>query len=188
MIRIKMLNQRLRHCYQVAQYCRGLSFWLGKDDTFADIAEFMGYCHDIGALDELIQTGRWFHTGNHGEVGFAKLVGTELFWVLPDEMLSAVRHHNEDGLADTNNEFLKILRDCDKLEIFRYVCELIDDGELQWLCDEFYEHTTTPAELCKSMMGWLNDINYQWTFDKILELGVLGKFSTMIGGSHELEV
>jgi hypothetical protein len=184
MTTITMLVHKLRHSHGVAQNCRELAMALGHTEDVCVIAEFMGYTHDIGSMAEILRIGRWLHIGNHGMEGRDILFDVGLHNVVPAEysaMFDAIKLHNKVLLMDASNKLLMILRDADKLEILRYVGELIDAGRLQWLCDNFYEHTTTPKELCSSLLLWLDDINYAWTRQQIMRLDIIHKLMGVVG-------
>jgi hypothetical protein len=181
---ITMLVHKLRHSHAVAQHCRELALALEKDEDFVMVAELMGYVHDIGSMQEIIDTGKWFHVCDHGSFACCILSDIELFGTIPPEyalMFDAIKLHNKPVLEDDHNELLKILRDADKLAILEYIVELIDAGKLEWLCETFYESTITPKQLCKDLVPWFEDINYRWTRSKMVDLGIFGKFAEFIG-------
>lgn len=93
------------------------------------IAEAIGLLHDIGRFPQYAQyrTFRDSHSVNHGRLGAEVLKEKNvLAALLPDEqelIADAVRFHNAyaipEGLDPDKKFFLKMIRDADKLDIWR---------------------------------------------------------------------
>ena len=49
-----MLLHRFNHSRNVARNCRDLSSHMGHDKEFVDIAELMGYYHDVAVFEEIL--------------------------------------------------------------------------------------------------------------------------------------
>ena len=97
------------------------------------IAEAIGLLHDIGRFPQYAQY-RTFRDGdslNHGRLGAEVIEDKNLLGPLPPDeqelILDAVRFHNAyaipEGLDPDKKFFLKMIRDADKLDIWRVFAE-----------------------------------------------------------------
>ena len=179
-----MLVVKLQHSYFVGELCSELCQSLGWDDEKVTIATLMGFVHDIGSVDEIAWTGKWEHETDHGFSGCQLLAKSSLCNVwgdYKDDISGAILHHNDAELHRPNDEFLRVLRDADKLAILCLMNELIDKDELGSFCESFFRNGTTPVTLCSQMLGWANDINYDWTRERIRDLDIVAKLKEVVG-------
>jgi len=185
-----MLVVKLQHSYFVGEICSELCRSLGWDDDKITIATLMGFVHDIGSVDEIARMGKWEHEIDHGLRGYQLLMGSSLRTVwdgYQDVALGAVLDHSKVELRRPNDEFLRVLRDADKLAILCLVNELIDEDKLGSFCKSFFRDGTTPVTLCDKILGWVNDINYDWTRERIRDLDTVAKLREVIENEQESE-
>ena len=129
---------KITHTYRVASLCERIGISAGVDD--ADLAWLSGMLHDIGRFEQI----RRFDTFNDAlSVDHAKLGADLLFvegllerfvpvdnWTNPEDrplLERAIRNHNrfrlEEGFSDRERTYCDVLRDADKVDIFRVNCE-----------------------------------------------------------------
>ena len=103
------------------------------------LAEALGWLHDVGRFDQFDRHGHFQDASsfNHGHHGADLAEHSGLLDDLDDEscacLLNGIRHHNAKcipaGLPPDHLRFLQLLRDADKLDIFRVVTEGLErDG------------------------------------------------------------
>lgn len=191
-------------CKHIDHICRGLCI---IDDSDILIAEAIGLFHDIGRFPQYAQykTFRDNISVNHGVVGADILVQNGLLKkLLPVEqswIIDSVKFHNAFKLPRINDPkgifFLKLIRDADKLDIFRVVLEqyeasienrasavgdgLADNSEVT---DEIagdilkgripcYTRLKTLNDYKLMQMSWVYDINFSITLQRFMENGYL---------------
>lgn len=126
-----LLKERHTHivCRNIIQIAKELSL----SDNDIRLAETAALFHDIGRFKQysLYKTFRDNVSLNHGFLGSDILAEAKVLQRLPvneqDLIVQAVRFHNAFSLADLQNEekimFLKLVRDADKLDIWRVFME-----------------------------------------------------------------
>lgn len=102
------------------------------------IAEAVGLLHDIGRFSQYAQyrTFRDSDSVNHGRLGAEVLEKKSVLATLPlqeqELILDAVRFHNAyaipEGLDSEKKFFLQMIRDADKLDIWRVFAEYFEKG------------------------------------------------------------
>jgi len=172
----RMLMLKFEHSYRVAQNCRAIAESIGLSQE--DIMRLMcaGYFHDIGYYD-LIRHGN-YRNPRHAEHGAWIIYSGGIGGVINRGeygTLHAVRYHNvsKQKFERCRTEYLAILRDADKLDVFRITKQLIDDGRIEEHCREMFD--TTPEDYCRDLLSWLDDINYDYTRREIEEMNVISK-------------
>ncbi len=121
------------HTYHVAANMLTLSQTLLRNRNKIMIAEAIGLLHDIGRFPQYAQykTFRDSISVNHGRLGTEVIRNERVLSDLPDRereiITNAVRFHNAfavpDGLDAETIFFLKLIRDADKLDIWRVFAE-----------------------------------------------------------------
>ena len=133
MIRLKIL-----HTYRVADIAEEIAQSLHLEDKEIDLAWFLGILHDIGRFEQ-IQRYRTFvdsKSVDHAEFGADLLFDQGLIETfhadgLPQDWRDisekAIRSHNKlalpEGMDERTMFFSHILRDADKVDIFRVIME-----------------------------------------------------------------
>jgi len=181
---------------------------LGLDDDKTRIAELVGLLHDIGRFPQFAQyrTYNDLRSVNHCQLGVQVLrdegvldvlAGQERRWVE-----TAVGLHGRKSLPSALNGqallFTKLIRDADKIDIFRVVLnnyrgyrenpdtflleiELPDEPEYsaevleavlnEELVDSRKLRTLNDMKLCQ--VGWVYDVNFTASLQRIKQLGFL---------------
>ena len=119
------------HTFHVAQNCEQIAFKIGLSDTECDIAWLTGMLHDIGRFEQVTKA-KSFRDKNsfpHAEYGCKLLFEDDMIkqfcdnedWY--DYIHKAILYHSRlnlsDGLTAKEKMFCDILRDADKIDIFR---------------------------------------------------------------------
>ena len=143
-----MIFHKKAHTYRVAETAARIAGSLEDRRTgpdakeqrqFVDFAWFLGLLHDIGRFEQVRRYGTFLDavSVDHAEFGADLLFKENLIERFPDEGLmegwreiaeTAIRLHNKltlpENLDPRTRTFAKILRDADKCDIFRVVCDM----------------------------------------------------------------
>ncbi len=122
-------------CENIVALARGEA--LSADDVL--IAETIGLFHDVGRFPQYAQY-KTFRDGasvNHGLLGANTLIGKKVLDRLSaserDIIIDAVKFHNAFSIADISDArkilFLKLIRDADKLDIWRVFLDLYENTD-----------------------------------------------------------
>ncbi len=195
------------HSEKVAGHCAAIARDEGFSGPDTRTAEALGILHDIGRFAQIVEFMTFNDTGsfNHGEYG-AEIIGkSDVLAALnePDRgrIHAGVRHHNArivtGGLDSEALPFVNIIRDADKLDIYRVIAETIRNGdhekhpEITLNIDMkgppgaaaleqiraretvSYENIKSLADFRLTELSWLYDINYRYTLRYIAENGIL---------------
>lgn len=129
---------KVAHTYRVASLCDRIGVSAGVDNI--DLMWLCGMLHDIGRFEQVRRYGSLVdaQSVDHAQLG-ADLLFCEglLERVVPDRAVltpddrglleKAIRNHNrfrlEEGLTARERTYCDVLRDADKVDIFRVICE-----------------------------------------------------------------
>jgi hypothetical protein len=188
-----------KHTVQVCKEILGIgrSLRLRHDELY--VAEIIALLHDIGRFEQY-KIYRTFADGksvNHAELGVEVLQKNRILddvnEVTKKLVLKTVKYHNYASLPENETDecifFTKLLRDADKLDIYRVVTEyyIKKQNGIQNKTIELDLPNTTDisADVCKSLLnkkivnirdiknlndfkllqiGWIFDINFSYTF------------------------
>ena len=203
-----------KHTFKVCENIVLLGQKAGLDDHQLMVAEIAALFHDIGRFEQYNQ----FHTFsdmesvNHAELGVQVINQNNFLKNLPDkekkQVIQVILNHNIPFLPnDLDEEVLllsKLLRDADKLDIFRVVMEY-DLKESDFQVDEslykipdeilnaFNRRKIVELDYAKSKFdffllrtSWIFDINFQTSFQIIDQKGFLNYFLNQIPKSYRL--
>lgn len=153
------IKLKIDHTYRVSEICERLALSLGftKEDT--DIAYLMGLLHDIGRFEQVKRYGTF---NDSKSINHAKLSAEILFEDnmirkfieddREDELIKiAIELHNvyilPENLSKRTLDFCNILRDADKIDIFKVnTIESIEDI-YSGSCEEIYTSSVTKEVL-----------------------------------------
>ncbi len=181
---------------------------LGESDIA--LSKTIGLLHDIGRFPQAARYDT-FDDGkskDHGELGLAVIRESGvLSEVVPADRImveTAVRHHNKARLPDfedkRQNLFCRLIRDADKLDIFRVIKENRDRGvdpkiaELPWASDVsdrvladvtgrqvvFERHVESRIDWIFFRIGWFFDVNFAVTLSKMTDRGYYAMLCAML--------
>lgn len=127
------ISLKANHCILVSKESKALaqSLSLNKEDIF--IAEILGLLHDVGRFKQYVkyQTFSDSKSQSHAELGVEVLKEHNVLKILSDEdreiIYKSILNHSRAEIIPENNEkvmfFSKLIRDADKLDIWRLITE-----------------------------------------------------------------
>lgn len=182
------------HTRRVAENAREIAQALRWSPEDVHMAEALGWLHDVGRFAQFAEFGH-FHDASsvdHGLRGYEIVRDSGVLASLPENrrsgLLDGIRHHNAKTipatLAPANLPFLKLVRDADKLDIYRVVIDgLTRDGfqdlagmwphvdlhgpvsprllrEIRTQRDVDVAHVQSLADFLVLQAFWVYDLNY----------------------------
>jgi hypothetical protein len=179
------------HSLIVARHCKDLAIDLGLNNGQTNLAEALGLLHDVGRFMQvkLYNTFRDRESEDHAILGIKELlangidvrVGTEEW----NSLSPAIQYHNKiavpQDLPEINELYCKIIRDADKLDIFR----VVPPSPSQEVCTSKlwgnlmrgelinYKNIKTPDDFKIARVGWIYDINFAWTLKQLKKYGYI---------------
>ena len=201
------------NCVELAKYLQ-----LSKHDT--ELAEIIGLFHDVGRFRQysLYKTFNDADSEDHADLGLTVIDELDFFKSLSDEdneiIHFAIKNHNKKAIEPTNDErkilFAKIIRDADKLDIYRVLepflaqenadkmPKFIKGKERAEISPDFIENfvagnqadyrkirTNGDRKIVRLM--WVYDINFAWTMKKIVERGYIEKIVKALPMDSQVE-
>ncbi len=201
-IKLKMI-----HILKVAQNCKDIAISLGLDDEKIALAQLIGIFHDIGRFEQvrLYNTFSDKDTGlDHAEYSLkvlyedgliTKFINTNKY---DDIIKKAVYYHNKAKISEEVTAdallFSKIIRDADKMDIYRVINE-DDMKDIFWydkfenldISDELiktfkdthfikYKDVKNNADLILVFYGYVFDFNFNYCLKYIMDEKYLQRF------------
>jgi hypothetical protein len=215
------LQLKVEHSEKVALNARQLAEDLGWDSGKINCAEALGILHDVGRFSQYAEFGTFSDRDsiNHGERGWEILCqnGLSVSLAAGDQkvILDGVRYHNlktvPESLPPESLAFVRLIRDADKLDIFRVVLEAVHrDGfqELPAMLPQIdlqgpvnpvvvaeileqqhcsIEHVLSLSDFLLMQLSWVYDLNYEATFQKLLARNILDELEDQLPRQERVE-
>jgi hypothetical protein len=210
------------HSYRVCGEMRYLVKKLGLDDYRRRIAETCAIFHDVGRFPQFLkyQTYNDPRSENHSLLAVKVLKETKVLESLDEReqnlILTAIRHHGEIDLTAELDEdekfFCKIMRDADKLDIYRvvttYYVKYRQDPENYTLEVELPDEPTYSPHMVKAIfneakveystlkvwndmkllqLGWIFDINFTASLERVKQKGYLELILDFLPDNEEID-
>ncbi len=209
------LRLKYEHTLQTCRESLFLATELALDDNQTRIAELIGLFHDIGRFPQFAQYSTYndSRSVDHCRLGIEVLQQESVLDVLSAEerrwVETAVAHHGRKSLpAGLKGQTLlhaKIIRDADKLDIFRvvvdayrcyrenpdkcvleiglpdvpeYTPEVLEAVRNAHAIDYTRLRTLTDMKLCQ--LGWVYDLNFAASLRRVKERGYLQQIGTWL--------
>ena len=126
----KNISLKYYHTLEVSDICYKIASLLGLSDEDKDLAKLIGYLHDIGRFEQIAKTNSFKDSiMDHADNGVRMLFDEGLIRNFIDDdkydeiIKKAVKNHNKLEIIDEVNDrerlFCNIIRDADKIDIFR---------------------------------------------------------------------
>jgi putative nucleotidyltransferase with HDIG domain len=197
----KNIDIKREHTESVAEEIKNIGKQLGLNDNELNLAEIIALFHDIGRFEQYdrYKTFSDNKSENHAELGIKILKQYDVLDLLDENLqkviLCSIRYHNLPKLpgdeTDTCLFYSRLIRDADKLDIWRVVTDYYHrkNGERNVALElELPDTPGISAEVHKAMMnkqivdvkhvknindikllqaGWIYDINFKPTFECI---------------------
>ena len=197
-----------KHTGYVTSNCVELAKFLKLSTHDVQLAEIIGLFHDVGRFRQysLYKTFNDADSEDHADLGIKVIGELEFFKELSADdyelVKFAIQNHNKKIVAPTDdarkNFFAKIIRDADKLDIYRVLepflaqenadkmPKFIKGKARPDISPDFVENFVTgeQADYRKIRTNgdrkivrlmWIYDINFSWTMQKIVERGYIEK-------------
>ncbi|MFO7535332.1 MAG: HD domain-containing protein [Kiritimatiellia bacterium] len=201
-----MLQSKTKHSWRVSAYARDIALDIGCSPAGVLHAQTAGLLHDVGRFSQFQEFGT-FHDPksiDHGERGFTVLSADADFARLPvpkrDELLASVRYHNRRFLPqmpDEERRLTEIVRDADKLDIFKVILDSLKEAESQNKDSVFlnmapdgppnlaileclrqgraasYEDIRNRTDFGLQLLSWVFDLTFDLTCRRLVEQGLV---------------
>ncbi len=163
-----MIRLKIVHTFRVAELCGRIAGSLGMAGSPLDLSWFLGLLHDIGRFEQVRRYGTFFDAKSvdHAEFGADLLFREGLIERFPADGLpegwrergeTAIRLHNKltlpEDLDPETKVFAEILRDADKVDIFRVVSEIPLEERLGKSASEIEENEDLTPEVMACVYG-----------------------------------
>ncbi|MDU2064957.1 MAG: HD domain-containing protein [Sporomusaceae bacterium] len=196
------------HTDKVAAHCRSLAQVLQLGAADQALSELIGLWHDVGRFSQYsrYKTFNDKLSVNHAELGLVEL--ERLGWLAliseadTDIVRFAIGAHNAVKIPAAPTErhllFAKIIRDGDKLDIFRvlepFLAPPTEQGCSPQILQDlavgkqtFFENMKTPDDRKLVRLSWVYDLNFDWTVQKVREKNYVDHILAYLPGTPELK-
>lgn len=191
-----------KHTGYVTAIAKELAGHLALSPHDVALAEIIGLFHDVGRFRQysIYKTFKDADSEDHADLGVKVLNELSFMKKLSDEDFSlvvfAIKNHNKKTIEPTDDKrkllFARIIRDADKLDIYRVLEPYLLEGKkapnfvkydaVEDVSDDFiddfaagrqadYYRIRTHGDRKLVRLMWVYDINFAWTLKKIVERG-----------------
>ncbi len=134
-VRNPKIALKIKHMYNVEELCYTIASEIGCNDYDINVAEIIGLLHDIGRFYQIENYDTFVDeiSVDHADIGAKLLFEDGLISLFFDDksyysiMEKAIKNHNklsiEEGLTHRQLLFSKIVRDADKIDIYRVMAD-----------------------------------------------------------------
>ena len=199
-----------KHTGYVTSNCVELAKFLKLSTHDVELAEIIGLFHDVGRFRQysIYKTFNDADSEDHANLGIKVIDELEFFKELTatdfEIVKFAIQNHNKKNVAPIDDDrkilFAKIIRDADKLDIYRVLEPFLAQSAadkmpnfiksssrlIADISPDFVENFVTgnQADYNKIRTNgdrkivrlmWIYDINFSWTMQKIVERGYIEK-------------
>lgn len=204
---VEAAKMKLEHTGYVQSHSKELAIELGLRDHDVFLSELIGLIHDVGRFRQFQVYKTFFdaQSEDHAKLGIKVISDTGLLNELSQTdrkiITFSILNHNKRVIAPTDDErnllFAKIIRDADKLDIFRVLSPYLEpsdgSGINQKFVEEFnqgiqcdYSKIETEDDRKIIRLIWVYDINYSWTMKRIVEAGYIDRIIECIMPNEEI--
>jgi len=217
----KNISLKEKHTSHVCKNIIEITNELNLGDRDIMLAETAALFHDIGRFPQYAKykTFKDAISVNHGFLGAKTLLGEKILQKLPDDeqklIIKAVRFHNAFSIPKKEREeivfFIKLLRDADKLDIWRVFIEyyespkggrasavglgLLDTADYS---QEIISHIDRGQMASQSklknlndfklmQLSWIYDINFKPSFRLLSERNYIDKIVSQLPNKEEIK-
>lgn len=218
-----VINQNIKlkekHTLNVAKHCVNIAKSLNLSEEQINTAEIIGLFHDIGRFEQFktYKTFKDFISVNHASLGIKILEENRVLENLKESrqraIIKAISLHNTKELPRELNEeddlFCKLIRDADKLDIFRIIIKYEQERKENPnpALDNLPFTAGYNSELLGSILSgrkisnsslenyndrklyelsWIKDLNYTVSFNYIKEKNVLRMLINCLPENEEI--
>jgi hypothetical protein len=214
-----LLQLKLEHSRRVAEDARGMACDMGWSAPDVNTAEAIGILHDVGRFSQYVEfkTLSDRHSINHAARSWdvveseGVLAGVET--TVGQSIRDAILHHNRieipAGVVQNSLPFVRLIRDADKLDIFRIFHDIVSSDRLgehpelllgvplegpanPELVNMIRAQRNVPFSMIKSLtdfkliqLSWVYDIHYPPAFARIDQRNIIGKLESLLQPTPE---
>lgn len=209
-----LLQLKYEHSLRVAELCRDISAELGWPACERMTAQAAGLLHDAGRFPQYRRYGTFSDakSADHGELSFNMVRDARVLQAAGDDeaaALDAIRYHNRasipDGLAPSGERFCRLVRDADKLDIYRVARDAWKGDARLRVLPEFlmdfsgmtpatplvvrelrarktisFDMLRTPTDAHLVRLSWIHDLNFRPSLRRIVEAQYLRDFADIL--------
>ena len=197
-----LLELKRSHTVRVADNCRRITAELGWEGSLLERALSAAILHDTGRFPQYATWGTFYDgaSADHGALG-EKVLRENFPWPDPEGkdasvILEAVRLHNRrtlpEDIAPAALPVVRIVRDSDKMDVFRIVREHVKEGRITDLLPRIdpeagysrtiveevgrtgrgsYQNVRSTADFLLLQLSWIFDLNYAPAYRMLEEEG-----------------
>lgn len=205
----KNIRMKEKHTLRVCREILDIGDSLGLDEHGRFIAEVSALFHDVGRYEQFRRYGTFLDakSEDHARLGVKVIQENRMLDMIAPRhrelVLTVVENHNKLSLPDTldgeGRFFTKLLRDADKIDIWKVVLEyyasaegervesiglgLPDDSAVSdAVCRDLLSGKMVMGSRMKSLndfkllqMGWVYDLNFRRSFEIVRERDYIGR-------------
>lgn len=202
---------KYNHSFDVAELMVDLAEKMNLNKEQTVLARIIGLLHDIGRFEQIKKHGtlKDHESFDHADYGvkilfeennIRKYIETDKYDLV---IATAILYHNKkilpDNLSDEEELFSKMIRDCDKIDIFRQVALLEEDEFIkEELTDKVLEDfkngqlvnntdIKTKSDYVVSLFSFIYDFNYNESLDLLIYKDNFEFFLSMIDVDNKSE-
>ena len=200
------IKGKFNHSFDVMKMCVYLAKKLRLSKEDVEIAKQIGLLHDIGRFEQLkkYDTFNDAISVNHGEYAVDVLfednyikkfnIKKENYNIIKIAILNHNKNAIDDNLSERETLFCKIIRDADKLDIFKIVQNYInikDTNVDENIKKEFFNNQKTTmsyekndADILVRVLSYIYDINLKESFKYVAKKRLLEKLAKKINNKE----
>jgi hypothetical protein len=217
---LRNITLKEKHTYNVCRNITLIAKDLSLDDGGLLLAESIGLFHDVGRFKqyEKYRTFRDSVSVNHAALGVEILSDNKVLRSLPEKeqnmILSSIKFHNVLAMPDLPDDeallFLKLIRDADKLDIWRVFIEYYESAEEERasaaglglpdssgysdkVLSHIFDKKVAPLSSLRTLndfkltqLSWVFDLNFDETFRLLLERKYIDKIIGTLPQTNEI--
>jgi hypothetical protein len=214
------ISLKVEHTFNVCRLIVPIAREETADQTFMLLAETAALFHDVGRFLQYARykTFRDSISVNHGKLGAETLIAEKILAGLRGEereiILTAVRFHNAFSTPRLNDpaalSCLKLVRDADKLDIWRIFLEFCENGKdglasaaglglpdipeySEEIIAAVLEKRTASLSSLKSLndfillqLSWIYDLNFKSSLRILMENGTIDRFLRFLPRTQDM--
>lgn len=201
-------NLKLVHTENVRNVCHNIAVSLDLPEHDVYLAEIIGLLHDVGRFSqyEKYHTFRDCLSEDHAYLS-EKVISEQRFFsmLLEDDrkiISFAIKNHNKKCIESTCDDYImlfaRIIRDADKLDIYRIAEPLLTSADTEDISSSILEGLLNAKQcdysLSKTMSDrkillliWIYDISFAYTLEKIKEYHYIEKICQKLPHNPKLQ-
>ena len=189
---------KYEHTFEIVRIMDMMTSKMKFNEEDKSLALTIAYLHDIGRFEQIVKTNSMLDCiSDHADNGVDLLFNRDLIkeFSIPKKYYRiievSIRNHNklfiEDGLNERELFFCKLIRDIDKIDVFRVRNKFCNDTFLDKPTDicieDFYNHKSikltdrkTKSDFVICTLAFVYDFYFKESIELLKELGTLNLY------------